>query len=127
MAMSFAPNTSDFVFTNWLFMYLGDAELAELAPRLLRCLSPGGRLFFRESCNRQSGDRSRAFNPSHYREASDYTKLFESTTLPCGARFHLEANGCVSHNRRQAQIAGIRRNHPLTRAPPAARCARTWS
>ena len=100
MAMSFAPNTYDFVFTNWLFMYLGDAELAELAPRLLRCLSPGGRLFFRESCNRQSGDRSRAFNPSHYREAADYTQLFENTALPCGARFRLEANGCA------AQIAG---------------------
>ena len=100
--MSFAPNTYDFVFTNWLFMYLGDAELAELAPRLLRCLSPGGRLFFRESCNRQSGDRSRAFNPSHYREAADYTQLFENTALPCGARFRLEANGCA------AQIAGKR-------------------
>ena len=74
-------------------MYLGDAELAQLAPRLLRCLSPGGALFFRESCNRQSGDRSRAFNPSHYRAADEYTRLFETTVLPCGARFRLEATG----------------------------------
>jgi phosphoethanolamine N-methyltransferase len=95
MMMAFEPGTFDFVFTNWLFMYLNDQELALLAPRLLRCLSPGGRLFFRESCNRQSGDRSRAFNPSHYRSASDYTQLFESTTLPCGARFTLQASGCV--------------------------------
>ena len=96
MAMAFAPATFDFVFTNWLFMYLNDTELAALAPRLLRCLAPGGRLFFRESCNRQSGDRSRAFNPSHYRSASDYSTLFETTTLPCGARFALEASGCVA-------------------------------
>ena len=95
MAMTFEADTYDFVFTNWLFMYLGDAELAALAPRLLRCLPPGGRLFFRESCNRQSGDRSRAFNPSHYRAAADYTRLFEATTLPCGARFRLEATGCA--------------------------------
>lgn len=78
---------------SWLFMYLSDTELGALAPRLLRCLTPGGRLFFRESCNRQSGDRSRTFNPSRYRAASDYTTLFETTTLPCGARFRLEATG----------------------------------
>ena len=79
-------------------MYLSDAELAAQAPRLLRCLTPGGRLFFRESCNRQSGDRSRTFNPSHYRAASDYSALFESTTLPCGARLRLEATGCAAHS-----------------------------
>lgn len=95
MTMAFAPATYDFVFTNWLFMYLNDAELHALAPRLLRCLAPGGRLFFRESCNRQSGDRSRAFNPSHYRAAADYTALFGATALPCGARFRLEATGSV--------------------------------
>ncbi len=95
MTMAFDGGSYDFVFTNWLFMYLSDAELALLAPRLLRCLTPGGRLFFRESCNRQSGDRSRAFNPSRYRAASQYTELFEGTTLPCGARFRLESSGCV--------------------------------
>jgi SAM-dependent methyltransferase len=93
MTMAFDADSYDFVFTNWLFMYLGDAELAALAPRLLRCLPAGGRLFFRESCNRQSGDRGRSFNPSHYRAAADYTTLFENTTLPCGARFRLEATG----------------------------------
>ena len=122
MTMSFEANTYDFVFTNWLFMYLSDAELAELAPRLLRCLSPGGRLFFRESCNRQSGDRSRAFNPSHYREAAAYTQLFESTALPGGARFRLEATGCAKQ-RCVALLAATQ----LTRRPPAARCARMWS
>ena len=93
MSMAFEPGSYDFVFTNWLFMYLGDAELAALAPRLLRCLSPGGRLFFRESCNRQSGDRSRAFNPSHYRAAAEYTQLFQDTALQGGARFALESTG----------------------------------
>jgi phosphoethanolamine N-methyltransferase len=95
MAMAFEAGCFELVFTNWLFMYLNDAELAALAPRLLRCLAPGGRLFFRESCNRQSGDRSRAFNPSHYRQADAYTRLFETTQLPCGARFRLEASGSV--------------------------------
>ncbi len=95
MAMEFAPGTYDFVFTNWLFMYLNDAELSALAPRLLRCLTPGGRLFFRESCNKQSGDRSRAFNPSHYRAASQYTQLFESVRTDDGSRFTLEDHGSV--------------------------------
>jgi hypothetical protein len=114
MTMAFAPGTFDFVFTNWLFMYLNDQELALLSTRLLRCLTPGGRLFFRESCNRQSGDRSRTFNPSHYRSASDYTQLFENTTLPCGARFKLEATGCVAP--RAPRPAALPR---LTRSPAA--------
>ena len=95
MAMEFAPSSYDFVFTNWLFMYLNDAELSALAPRLLRSLTPGGRLFFRESCNKQSGDRSRAFNPSHYRTADHYTQLFESVVEAGGARLELESHGSV--------------------------------
>ena len=93
-----------------------------LAPRLLRCLSPGGRLFFRESCNRQSGDRSRTFNPSHYRAAEDYTRLFEATTLPCGARFRLEATGCALRALVWLCCAAL-----LTPSFTPARCARTWS
>ena len=95
MQMAFPADSFDFVFTNWLFMYLSDAELSALAPRLLRCLSPGGRLFFRESCNRQSGDRSRAFNPSHYRTQEAYTVLFGGVRGPDGACFDLEATGSV--------------------------------
>ena len=71
-------------------MYLSDAEVAALSGRLLAALSPGGRLFFRESCFRQSGDRARAFNPSHYRTMAAYTAAFEAAHLPGGgAVFHL--------------------------------------
>lgn len=95
MQMALAAGSFDLVFTNWLFMYLNDAELSALAPRLLRCLSAGGRLFFRESCNRQSGDRSRAFNPSHYRSAEAYTALFGELRGADGSRFMLESTGSV--------------------------------
>ena len=95
MQMALPAGSFDFVFTNWLFRYLSDAELAALAPRLLRCLSPGGRLFFRESCNRQSGDRSRAFNPSHYRTQEAYTALFGGVRGPEGSRFDQEATGSI--------------------------------
>lgn len=30
-------------------------------------LSEGGTLFFRESCFKQSGDKARSNNPTHYR------------------------------------------------------------
>lgn len=95
MQMAFSAGTYDLVFTNWLFMYFNDAELATVAPRLLRCLAPGGRLFFRESCNRQSGDRSRAFNPSHYRTPEAYTALFGGVRGSDGSRFELESTGSV--------------------------------
>jgi phosphoethanolamine N-methyltransferase len=42
----------------------------------LEWLKPGGNIFLRESCFRQSGDVSRAFNPSHYRHPSFYTNTF---------------------------------------------------
>lgn len=76
-------------------MYLGDAELVDLAARLLNSLKPGGHLFFRESCFRQSGDRTRSFNPSHYRTMSAYSVVFEMARA-AGKRFQLVRAGCVS-------------------------------
>lgn len=73
-------------------MYLNDSELTDLAARLLKSLKPGGHLFFRESCFRQSGDRTRAFNPSHYRTMSAYSVVFEEARAGAGAtgkRFQL--------------------------------------
>ncbi|MGH0189478.1 UNVERIFIED_CONTAM: hypothetical protein FKN15_035406, partial [Acipenser sinensis] len=52
------PCSFDLVFSNWLFMYLSDTELLSLAGRMLDWLSPGGYLFFRESCFHQSGTPS---------------------------------------------------------------------
>lgn len=35
MELAFAPASFDVVFSNWLLMYLGDAEIAQLANRTL--------------------------------------------------------------------------------------------
>ena len=66
----------DVIFINWLLMYLGDAEVEAFASKALQWLTPGGRIFFRESCLQQSGTKARAFNPTHYRDPAQYTKIF---------------------------------------------------
>jgi len=45
----------DLVFSNWLLMYLEDAELRNLFAKLLCWLRPNGYFFFRESCYHSSG------------------------------------------------------------------------
>lgn len=45
----------DFVFSNWLLMYLSDKELKSFLEKVMGWLRPGGFLFFRESCNHRSG------------------------------------------------------------------------
>lgn len=55
--------------SNWLLMYLGDAEVQQLARNMLGWVVEGGHVFFRESCFRQSGDKARKNNPTHYRSA----------------------------------------------------------
>uniref|UniRef100_A0A8C5GVR6 phosphoethanolamine N-methyltransferase n=1 Tax=Gouania willdenowi TaxID=441366 RepID=A0A8C5GVR6_GOUWI len=68
------PNNSiDFIFSNWLLMYLSDEELKSLMEKMLHWLRPGGFLFFRESCNHRSGDSKRDFNPTCYRTEEQYT------------------------------------------------------
>ena len=67
----------DVLFSNWLLMYLGDEEVAGLASRALSWVVPGGVVFFRESCFRQSGDKKRAKNPTHYRDPREYFRLFD--------------------------------------------------
>ena len=42
-------------------------QVAALAGRMLDWVGEGGTVFFRESCFRQSGDKARAENPTHYR------------------------------------------------------------
>ncbi|KAK6466352.1 phosphoethanolamine N-methyltransferase 3 isoform X2 [Huso huso] len=76
--LDFPENSFDLVFSNWLFMYLSDTELLSLAGRMLDWLSPGGYLFFRESCFHQSGDNNRSFNPTLYRSPSQYNHLLTS-------------------------------------------------
>ncbi|XP_032991833.1 phosphoethanolamine N-methyltransferase 3-like isoform X2 [Lacerta agilis] len=74
----------DLIFSNWLFMYLLDTEVSDVAKQMLLWLRPGGQLFFRESCFYQSGDQPRAFNPTLYRTPAEYNHLFTSAHQMCG-------------------------------------------
>jgi len=76
LTLALPPASFDVVFSCWIQMYLNDDEVRSLAARTLEWVKPGGHAFFRESCFRQSGDVSRAFNPSHYRHPSFYTLVF---------------------------------------------------
>ena len=91
-----APASYDVVFSNWLLMYLGDAECAKLAADALAWVKPGGTVFFRESCFRQSGDRARATNPTHYRDPRAYFALFDGVEVaePGGGYAHYELVSC---------------------------------
>lgn len=68
---------ADLVFSNWLLMYLADDEVAKLAHNMLTWVKVGGTVFFRESCFRQSGDKARGSNPTHYRNPREYFKIFD--------------------------------------------------
>ncbi|KAM9795263.1 phosphoethanolamine methyltransferase [Neosynchiropus ocellatus] len=73
------PQSSiDFIFSNWLLMYVSDKELLNLLGKMLSWLRPGGSLFFRESCNHRSGDSKRDFNPTCYRTEAQYGQLISS-------------------------------------------------
>jgi len=71
-------NAFDVIFSNWIFMYLSDDEVRAFAAKAVRMLRPGGRLFLRESCFRQSGDVKRSSNPTYYRHPSFYVSAFRS-------------------------------------------------
>lgn len=93
--MELAPSSQDLIFSNWLLMYLSDAEVEAFAHKALRWLSPGGRLFFRESCYRQSGNVARGFNPTNYRDPEEYTFIFKAATQPRGDAASISPYGFV--------------------------------
>ncbi|CAJ1058480.1 phosphoethanolamine methyltransferase isoform X1, partial [Xyrichtys novacula] len=76
--MDVPKNSFDFIFSNWLLMYLTDEELNAFIKKTLGWLRPGGFLFFRESCNHRSGDSKRDFNPTCYRTEAQYSHLVSS-------------------------------------------------
>lgn len=97
-------------------------QVRSLARKCLEWCSPGGHVFFRESCFRQSGDAARSFNPSHYRHPSFYTHLFSSLTSDDGAfglelvmvrnlRTYVEVKG------NKGQICWLFKKVPLPRPP----------
>jgi phosphoethanolamine N-methyltransferase len=59
-------------------------------------LTDDGILFFRESCFRQSGDRARKNNPTHYRNPREYFAIFDGVSIPQpdGRVAHLELVCC---------------------------------
>ncbi|XP_017289818.1 phosphoethanolamine methyltransferase [Kryptolebias marmoratus] len=71
----------NFIFSNWLMMYLSDEELKSCLEKMLNWLQPGGFLFFRESCNHRSGDCKRDFDPTCYRSEAQYTHLATSVQV----------------------------------------------
>ncbi|XP_041652993.1 phosphoethanolamine methyltransferase isoform X2 [Cheilinus undulatus] len=79
--MEVPKNSIDFIFSNWLLMYLSDEELKSFIDKTLSWLRPGGFLFFRESCNHRSGDSKRDFNPTCYRTEAQYTHTVLSAIM----------------------------------------------
>lgn len=84
--LEYPPHSFDVIFSNWIFMYLSDEEVKRFAQKAVKWLRPGGQIFFRESCFRQSGDVKRETNPTHYRHPSFYVSAF-------GSVLSEEANG----------------------------------
>lgn len=77
--MEFEAESFDFVFWNWLLMYLGDSDLAVLRDKVRSWMRAGGILFFRESCfPGNAGMPVSPDNPATYRPPDQYTRLFES-------------------------------------------------
>jgi len=69
----------DFVFSNWLMMYLDDEEVYNLAEKFYTWCAEGGYIFFRESCEGgASGDLPRANNPTFYRKYTKYLQIFDA-------------------------------------------------
>lgn len=99
--------STDVIFSNWLLMYLADAEVISLAGRMLEWLTPGGMLFFRESCHKQSGDKPRKDNPTHYRDPQQYTSWFESVSCstPMSDQEDDASDGSVTRYRFQLEVS----------------------
>ena len=101
MELSFSEASFDFVFINWLFMYLEDDEVKDISDRIDRWLKPNGQLFFRESCITDSKgnpplqstsakkDLNHSHSHSHYRNPQLYLDLFET-------KFELELQGNIA-------------------------------
>ncbi|MDE2859982.1 MAG: methyltransferase domain-containing protein [Chloroflexota bacterium] len=77
--MEFEAGSFDFVFWNWLLMYLGDSDITVLRDMVRSWMRVGGVLFFRESCfPGNAGVPPSPDNPATYRPADLYTSLFGS-------------------------------------------------
>ncbi|KAK8375846.1 hypothetical protein O3P69_008533 [Scylla paramamosain] len=73
--LDFPAGSFDLVFSNWLFMYLSDAETDGVFRKIIDWLTPNGHFFLRESCYHQSGNMARNNNPTLYRTPIDYCQM----------------------------------------------------
>lgn len=82
--LDFERNTFNMVFSNWLLMYLKDAEILKLVENSLYWIKEGGYFFFRESCFHASGNIKKVDkneNPTEYRCPTTYVDFFQSQTI----------------------------------------------
>lgn len=87
--LDFPAGSFDLVFSNWLFMYLGDKETQDVFERCMKWLVPGGHFFVRESCYHQSGNVKRNENPTLYRTPLEYCHMLHSATAGGQALFKI--------------------------------------
>ncbi|CAH1270345.1 Hypp4316 [Branchiostoma lanceolatum] len=96
------PKSFDIVFSNWLMMYLSDAEVQALVEKVLTWLKDDGIFFFRESCFHPCGDHvvMNSSNPTKYRKPSDYDSFIQAAGIPIPGE-----NGGVMHFGFEIQLA----------------------
>lgn len=111
MQLEFPERNFDLVFSNWLCMYLNDQECIKLFNRILPWLKDGGRVFFRESCFKPSGDVKRSSNPTFYRSPSDYYNMVKKARVLSGGKectFFIEkvanVRAYIKHKRNPCQV-----------------------
>ncbi|XVF23679.1 hypothetical protein REPUB_Repub13aG0060100 [Reevesia pubescens] len=75
--LEISKGSLDLIFSNWLWMYLSDKEVENLAKRMVKWLKVSGHTFFREFYFHHSGDCKRKHKPTYYREPRFYTKVFK--------------------------------------------------
>lgn len=79
--LSFDEHSFDFIFTNWLLMYLEDEEVSLLIDRIHRWLKPQGQFFFRESCALIRNQANWHGYYAHYRTANEIESYLKNFTI----------------------------------------------
>jgi len=80
LELDFKEETFDFIFMNWMLMYLSDDQTRELADKIHVWLKPEGHLFLRESCACASIPDKPVPN-TNYREIEFYPSLFSKLKI----------------------------------------------
>lgn len=76
MDVDFEKESVDFVFVNWLLLYLTDQETECLTEKISNWLNNKGQVFIRETCAYEKIEPT-PDNPSTYRPRHYYEKLFQ--------------------------------------------------